>query len=167
MREDYIQFFLNGRRDTAEIETLEITHPAFSRAYYIVRNVTGGISLTHEDGKEYFHEYYPLGMEDEGSKDDLDFGISINLGDLGEIIPDEIDNLIAADGFYEKPKVVYRSYRSDTLKMMRGPLDLEISDLSFTGEGSAFTAGAPRVNRNGTGLRYDFSRFPSLREFVK
>lgn len=163
MREDYIRFFLDGRRDAAEIETLEITHPNFSRVYYIVRNVTDGISVKHENGLEYFHEYYPLSVQGEGASDDLDFALSVNLGDLNEIISGEISNLLAADGFGENPKVIYRGYRSDTWEIMNGPLVLEATDISYNGEGSTFTAGAPRINRSGTGRRYDFNLFPALR----
>lgn len=167
LRQEYIEFFLNGKVETAEIETLEISHPAFSRVYYLVRNVTGGITLRHEDGQEYYHEYCPLSLANEGASDDLDYALSISLGDLNEIISREVDNLLAADSFGTPATVIWRSYRSDTLEIMNGPLRLEAREFSYTGEGSSFPAGAPQVNRQGTGLRYDLTNFPATREFMK
>lgn len=166
-REDYVAFFLSGKVQHYEIETLEISHPAFSRVYYIVRNVMEGIALNDENGAQRFFEYYPLKLEDEGASNDLDYGLNIQLGDLNEIIALEEQNLMAQDSFDIKPQIIYRAYHSGTLEIMNGPLVLEAASIPYSGEGAALRGGAPNLNISGTGIRYDTNRFPSIREFMK
>jgi hypothetical protein len=39
----YTDFFLNARADAISLDLLEITHPAFTQAYRIVRNARDGV----------------------------------------------------------------------------------------------------------------------------
>jgi hypothetical protein len=124
----------------------------------------GGITVTHEDASSYAYTYYPLECKLTGPRDDLDHMLTVNLGDLGELIPDEIDNVREANTFAELPVVRYRTYRSDNLdEPLYGPIELEVKNLNFTSEGCTFEARAPSLNVNRTGEIYSLPRFPMLR----
>lgn len=164
---NYTEFFLNSRSNVVQLECLEISHPSFSKVYRIVRNATNGVSVRYENGVVYPHDYYPLKITSIGSRGDLDQGFKITMGDLGELIPSEIDRVISANTFGLKPSVKYRTFRSDDLNtVMFGPLILEIKTFTFTKEGAMFEAKAPTLNNNGTGELYRIDRFPGLRGFV-
>jgi hypothetical protein len=164
---DYSEFFLNAGSNVAELELLEISHPNFTKTYYLVRNAVNGVTVTLEDSTSQEFEYYPLQITPVGSGDDLDQVLRIQLGDLGTLLPQELDAVSAAGGFGTKPTLKYRTYRSDDLSApLYGPITLEISALTFKKEGAAFEAHAPRLNSTATGELYTTSRFPMLRGFI-
>lgn len=164
---DYSEFFLNSRSNIVQLECLEISHPNFTQTYRLVRNATNGISVTYEDGITYAHSYYPLSIVSIGSRGDLDQGFKISFGDLGEVLPKEIDSVSSANRFDVKPVVKYRTFRSDRLNtVLYGPLVLEIKSFAFTRDGSTFEARAPTLNNNVTGELYKLDRFTGLRGFL-
>lgn len=177
LSEKYVSFFLNSRASIVELELIEISHPDFKGPpdidtgefngdpYRIVRNAVNGITVTLETGEEAFFDYYPLSLEGSSVKEDLDYIITIKLGDLGEVIPLELDRLASSNnGFQIKPKVIYRLYRSDDLAApMYGALLLEISEFNFIKDGAEFEAKAPLLNINRVGETYTLDRFPMLR----
>lgn len=166
-REEYAAFFLNSNSNVVKLETLEISHSSFTQTYFVVRNKTDGLTATLENDEEQFFEYYPLKITPLGTRDDLDQDMSIQFGDLGDILPTELDAVAAAMNFIEKPIVKYRAYRSDDLSApILGPVVLEAAAFSFTGDGSAFDAKAPSLNDNRTGELYKLTRFPMLRGLV-
>lgn len=161
---DYSEFFLGSKSSIVQLDLLEISHSDFTQTYYVVRNATQGVTVTHEDDTEHTYEYYPLSVHGTADREDLDFGIEVTLGDLGEVIPNEIDAITSANGFTEKPVVRYRTYRSDLLtEPLYGPVKLEIKEFAFNREGSKFAAKAPSLNINQTGETYTINRFPMLR----
>jgi len=160
----YVEFFLNSKSTIVQFETIEISHPNFSQTYRIVRNKTDHLTAFLETGIEVTFLYYPLKISQRETVDDLDYGITIELGDLGEILPTEIDRIAAAGGFHTKPICKYRTYRSDDLSgPMVGPITLEIQSISFDKFGAKFDVTAPRFNVSGTGLVYKLDDFPMLR----
>ncbi len=164
---DYTEFFLASRRDVAQLEMFEVTHPNFTKPYRIVRNAPKGVTvnLSNEEPNVTF-DYYPAIITPSGSKDDLDASVKVQLGDLGEVIPFEIDAVEAAGGFLTKPQLRYWAFRSDVLAApIYGPLLLEVPSVTHDGVSSTLEASAPRLNVTGTGERYDLTRFPMLRGF--
>ena len=160
----YIEFFLNSKSTVVRFETIEISHPDFSQVFRLVRNNSEGITATLEDGMEVDFEYLPMQIREQSTSDDLDFSIEINVGDLGELLPAEIDLVHEAGTNHIRPTVIYRSYRSDDLSSpMEGPIRLEIITLNSDKEGTTFTAAAPVVNLSRTGEIYSASRFTGLR----
>lgn len=160
----YTEFFLNSAGRIIQYDCLEISHSAFTQTYYVVRNHTEGLTVIHEDTTSHNYQYYPLKILSLGARGDLDQGLQIVLGDLGEVLPQEIDAVSDGDGFGEKPVVKYRTYRSDNLLVpLYGPLLLEVTTFSFTREDSSFEARAPQLNINKTGEIYEIDRFPMLR----
>lgn len=161
---EYSEFFLNSKSSVVQLDCVEISHSSFTQTYRVVRNATLGITVKHEDGSDYEYEYYPFDISAEGVRDDLDQIIKIAFGDLGEIIPNEIDAVKAANNTKELPKVVYRTYRSDDLdNVLYGPVVLEVKDFPFTHNGCSFAARAPSLNIKRTGEAYTLPRFPALR----
>lgn len=163
----YSEFFLNSRSSVVQLELIEISHPNFTKVYRVVRNAVQGVTVTLESGTPTRFDYYPLKIENNGSRDDLDQSFTFTLGDLGEVLPKELDAVASGDGFGAKPTVVYRTYRSDDLtKPLFGPVLLEVESFAFNREGSTFSAKAPSLNVNKTGERYELERFPMLRGFL-
>tara|TARA_Y100001973_G_C5206110_1_gene341642 strand:+ start:947 stop:1447 length:501 start_codon:yes stop_codon:yes gene_type:complete len=163
----YTEFFLASKSSIVQLELLEISHSSFTKTYRIVRNAVDGVTVTLEDASSQTFDYYPLRIVGVGTRDNLDFGIKIDLGDLGEVLPEELDAVSSDDGFSEKPVVKYRTYRSDDLTApLFGPVVLEVRSFSFNREGSTFEAKAPSLNVNKTGELYKIDRFPMLRGFL-
>lgn len=163
----YAEFFLKSKSNVVQLELIEISHPAFTRVYRVVRNMVKGVTVTLETGAIETFSFYPLSIELGSSRDDLDQSMTINLGDLGEVLPKELDAVRLANYFNVKPKILYRIFRSDNLKeVMYGPILLEVDTFAFTREGAAFEAKAPSLNVNKTGELYKFDRFKMLRGFL-
>lgn len=163
----YSEFFLKSKSSVVQLETLEISHPDFTKVYRIVRNAVEGVTVTLETSQIASFSYYPLQIENAGIRDDLDQAIKINLGDLGDVLPKELDEVSSKSGFGTKPIVIYRTYRSDDLsRPLFGPVTLEVSSFAFNREGSTFEAKAPSLNINKTGETYKLDRFKMLRGFL-
>ena len=162
-----VSFFLNGNSSVIEFETLEITHPSFSQRYLLVRNSRLGLTATLETSEVVTFVYLPLQVKKANDSDDLEQAFTFSLGDLGEILPIEMDRVAAADTFNVKPTVIYRTFRSDDLSApMRGPFKLQMYELPTTDGGAAFEARPPTINNARTGEIYSLARFPSLRGFL-
>jgi len=163
----YAEFFLNSKANIIQFETLEISHSEFSQVFYAVRNDKNGMTATLENASEVTFVHVPMRITPVETRETLDFGIKIEFGDLGEILPQELDLLAAGSGFVEKPVVKYRTFRSDDLTApMFGPVTLEIDSITFAKDGAFFVAKAPSLNINKTGERYSLDRFPMLRGFL-
>lgn len=163
---DYSEFFLNSRASILQLELIEVTHPDFTQPYRIVRNHADGVLAT-VDGEPTQFDYYPARVSSIGSRDNLDAGVKVELGDLGEVVPPELDAVEEAGGMLTKPRVRYWVFRSDDLTAaIFGPLVLEVSTFSFAVDGASFEARAPKLNVNRTGERYKLDRFPMLRGFL-
>lgn len=159
----YAEFFLDCPARIVQLELIEISHPNFSQVYRIVRNKVGGVTATIDGSPQPFI-YYPLRITGKGDRNDLDYGLQIDLGDLGDIVSAEIDNVAAADGFGTKPTLRYWTFRSDDMTSpLFGPVTLTIPALPMTNVGTSFEAVAPSLNSNRTGEMYLISRFPTLK----
>ncbi len=163
---DFVGFFF-GSQNVPQFDTLEITHPSFSKAWYLVRNNTYGLDAKLETGVAVQFEWCPMrlsSLEDFGS---LDYGMNVTLGELGEILPEELERARAADTLRIRPTVIYRAYRADQLdRPMIGPIRLEAQAISRTREGAAFDAVAPSLNVSVTGELYRTDRFEMLLGFL-
>lgn len=165
---DYEAFFLTSRSDVVQLELIEITHPAFSQAYRFVRNHADGVTVDLSPTQLAVpFQYYPARVSIRGSRDDLDSQITIQLGDLGEIIPEEIDRVAATGAFGVKPQLRYWAFRSDDLTSpLVGPLYLETATINSVEGGSSMDCRAPATNLTRTGERYKLDRFPTLQGFL-
>lgn len=164
----YSEYFLNSRSSVVQLDLLEITHPNFTKPYRIVRNDARGVTVDLSDAEEgVAFEYYPARVEQMGARDDLDSGIKIELGDVGEVVPGEIDAVADAGGFLTKPAMRYWVFRSDILDApIYGPMTFEVPSFTLTAEGAAFEARAPALNSTKTGERQTLERIPPQRGFL-
>ncbi len=163
---DFVEYFLNSSSKIVQLELIEISHSSFTQTYRKVRNATNGVTVTI-DAVSRFFDYYPMKITPLGNKDDLDQGLKIDLGDLGEILPIELDEVTEQNSFNEKPVVRYWAFRSDDLTTpLFGPWVLEVTSFSFKKEGATFEAKAPSLNLNRTGKLYTITDFPMLRGFL-
>jgi hypothetical protein len=162
--EDY---FYNTPAKTKRYDTLEISHPSFSQVYRICRNCSlAGLTATIEDASNQFFQYYPAEIKRSGQSGDLDQSLSISFGDLGQILPQEIDRVMSDDSGLVYPLVKYRVWRSDDLTApLEGPELYRIEQISFKKEGSTFDVVAPKLNITGTGQTYDYADIPMLGGF--
>lgn len=164
----YSEFFFNTPRSVAQLQLLEISHPSFSQTYYVVRNARLGLTgVVHEDTTVHNYVYVPMRINQSDSRDDLDTGINVQFGDLGETLPNELDRVFNDSSYDTAPTVKYRVYRSDDLTQpLYGPLTLQIRSISQDENGASFEAKAPRLNFNRTGKIYTIADFPMLRGFT-
>lgn len=163
----YSEFFLNGSSNSAELECIEISHSSFSKYYRIVRNANDLLIVRHENGLQYTYEYQPLSIKLGDSTTDLDQSIKIVFGDLGELIPYEVGNIIADDSWSELPVLKYRVFDSSNLESpLLGPIVMNIIGVAFTNEGSTLECQPSSTNINKTGERYKLDRFPMLKGFL-
>lgn len=165
---DYSEYFLNSRADVVQLELMEVTHPNFTETFRIVRNARDGITVDISPSELAVpFQYYPAQIEPSGARNDLDSGIKVSFGDVGEVLAPQIDAVAAAGGFQTKPALRYWTYRSDVLSApIFGPLTLEIPTLAFDEDGATFEAKAPAANSTKTGERYTLIRFPMQRGFL-
>lgn len=167
MTTDYVGFFLNSSSDIVELETIEMSHPSFTKIYRVVRNATKGITATIETSEIVTFDYYPLQITPANASNDLDQQITVNIGDVGQVLPTELDAVALADTFRIKPTVKYRLYRSDDLSApMLGPFILQVENFSFKRQGCSFDAKAPSLNLSRTGEVFSLDRFPMLRGYT-
>ena len=163
----YSEFFLNSLASVVQLELLEISHPNFTQTYRVVRNAVDGVTVTLEDASTHAFDYYPLRITANETLDNVDFSVQVDLGDLGQVLPSEVDSVSSAGGLDVKPTVKYRLYRSDDLTSpMVGPYLLQVDSFNFNKNGSSFTAKAPSLNVVKTGELYKIDRFPMLKGFL-
>ena len=162
------EFYLGSSADVAELELFEISHPDMTRVYRFSPQALDGVTVDlspTERGVEF--QFYPAEIKAQAARDDLDAEISIQLGDLGELMPDEVDAIEEAGGMLIKPTLRFWVFRADDLRApLVGPIVLEIPTLAHEEMGAAIEARAPRLNANRTGITYKLSQFPMLRGFV-
>lgn len=163
-----LEYFLNSSQEVTRYELIEISHPSFTQVYRRVRNNRDGITVTLETSEVAEFTYFPMEITELGDQANLDTGIRIDFGDLGEVLPRELDAAYLADSMDIKPVITYRAYRSDDLTApFIGPLFLQATTFSFQQGGASFEASAPYVNNNKTGETYNLTRFPMQRAFTK
>jgi hypothetical protein len=92
----YSEYFLNSPSNVVRLETIEISHPNFTQTYRIVRNAINGLAAFDETGLSHNYDYYPCQIKATSAKDDLDQELEITFGDLGDILPKELDAVFNA-----------------------------------------------------------------------
>jgi len=160
----YVDFYFGAPPSVAELQTLEISHPAFSQVWRLQPNYREGFWARLESGELVFWQYVPMRLQPLGDRGNLDFGIAVTLGDLGEILPDEIERARRAGSLRTiPPTVIHRAYRSDDLEVpMVGPISLQARKITRNREGAQFDGTAPQANLTKTGMLYRTDLFRML-----
>jgi hypothetical protein len=158
-------YFFNTPSSVVALETIENAHPSFSQTYRVVRN---GFTGLDENGVSRTYTYYPCNIQQATSSDDLDYTLQVTFGDLGEIIPNEIDRVFKDGTGGVRPTVKYRVYLSDgvTHTLEYSGDELEIKGIACNKDGSTFEASPVTTNTTSIGVRYTVAQFEGLRGFT-
>lgn len=158
-------FFFATSPAIAQLQLLEIAHPAFSATYHFTRSILAGVVVTHEGGVGPFvYTYMPMSIKPVGSGNDMDQQIEVSIGDVGTVLPAELDSVANANKMTIKPTITYREYKSDDLTLpLYGPFVFQIDRISFNRSGATTTAKAAAFNKGRVGLYYTLSLFPMLK----
>jgi hypothetical protein len=158
-------FVLEAPRSVAYLDTVVLSHPSWSQEYRVVRNAVAGITATLETAAVVEFQYYPLRVRPPSAQQGLQLDLSVELGDLGEVLPAEVDAMRAAGTLYVRPVLVYRAFRSDDLSggPIVGPWALEVYSLSAMANGTMLSARTRASSPARTGRLYQTRLFPTLR----
>lgn len=161
---DYTEFFLSDSRNVAKLELFEISHPNFEKLYRICRNRYSGATVTLHDSTTATFGYYPVSIKRMGVSDDMEQRFQVTVGDVGDLLNNELERVHELDGFETKPSFTYWAYKSNNLLVpLEGPIRLKIGDVTQNDEGFTFEASAEGFNVSKTGELYRLDRFPMLR----
>ena len=144
-----------------DFETVEITHPLFSKRYLLVVGATD-LTATLENGEVVTFEGVPMEATDGGNNNDMDQQASFTLPDVGNILDDEMSRIPLSNE--QSPVFTFRAFVSTDLSYpARGPITYDLQSLSQAK--GVFTAdvGVPRLNERQTGLLMTPQLIPLLR----
>lgn len=158
------EFFASAPQTVHRIETLEISHSAMSKTYYLWREPFAG-EITTEDGVQTAQ---PLNFQAKiaGSEGHLDqvFEIPLDTTDVEDDFRKEMD-LVPLDTT-ERVRLVYREYLSDDLTDVLSRSVLQVESVVYSLGAAKITAVSPRLNVTSTGERYTPRDAPMLRDFL-
>lgn len=161
------EYLLDSSPAIVRLETLQISHPAFSKVYYVVRNAYKGISATIEDSTVKTFEYYPFEILKSTETADMDESYQIRFGDLGEVLPMELDRVNALGLIDSEVTVIYRQYTSDDLTTQLGnPVTLYATSFDFSQDGCQFVIEGKNIKDGKLWQIYTLNQFPMLRAFL-
>lgn len=179
------EYYLSSAPSIVEIDCIEIQHFRFNPTVFrITRNAQlhelstfddegqpkRGIIVMHEGAVGPFeYEYVPMKIDRIGSGTDLEQALRITFGDVGEILPAQLELIDNFNANVAKPIVRYRAYRSDDLStpLTTVPSVLEMKRVTFNRDGCGFEAVAPYLNVARTGQLYNIKDFPTMRAFFR
>lgn len=145
----------------SDYDTVEITHPLFSKRYLLVVG-TSPLTATLETGQTVMFEPTPMEVGEGGNNNDTDQQASFTLPDVGNLLDDEMDRL--PYGYKRDPVFTFRAFVSTDLSYpARGPVTYDLQTL--TQSKGVFTAnvGVPRLNERQTGILMTPEEIPLLR----
>lgn len=148
-----------------EIHTLQISHSAMTKTYYLWREPYAG-TITTESGAVAV-ECLNFEVKLAGAEGHLDqsFEITIDTTDVEDEFREQLD-LIPIDTD-EDIQIVYRGYLSDDLTdIVAGPITLQVESLTFQVGAAKIIAVSPRLNTTRTGELYVPRDIPMLRGFL-
>lgn len=144
-----------------DFDTVEITHPLFSKRYLLVVG-TSPLTAALETGETVTFEGVPMEVVEGGNNNDTDQQASFTLPDVGNLLDDEMARLPL--GYEGAPVFTFRSFVSTDLSYpARGPVTYDLQTL--TQSKGVFTAdvGVPRLNERQTGILMTPEEIPLLR----
>lgn len=133
---DYRTFFLNTASNIVALDLLEISHPYFSKTYRIVRNAIAGVTVTLEDASVKTFDYYPVKLTPSGAYNDMDQQLQISFGDLGTILPEELDRLLADNQHGVYPGALLGGWVDNTGQLLVKPFLIGQGGLFYVPNGA-------------------------------
>lgn len=161
------RFLASAPQAVWPIQTLQISHSAMSRVFYLWREPYPG-QVTTEDGVVV--TMLPSNIETKlaGSLGHLDQKFDIRIGLVERVEQDqfqlEMDRVPLTT--QEKVSVVYREYLSDDLHDPQAVAVLQAESITYMIGAAGISAVSPRLNITRTGELYVPRDIPMLREFL-
>ena len=144
-----------------DFDTVEITHPLFSKRYLLVVG-TSPLTATLETGETVMFEPTAMEVVEGGNNNDTDQQASFTLPDVGNLLDNETARVPHGDK--RDPVFTFRRFVSTDLSYpARGPVTYDLQTL--TQSKGVFTAdvGVPRLNERQTGILMTPEEIPLLR----
>lgn len=144
---NYSQFFLNSSSRVVQLETFDISHPSFSKRYRVVRNSINGLTATLEDTTTGVFDYYPISVSPTGSANDLDQSLALTFGDLGQVIPSEVDRLLFS---FEQPPLftcsLFGAWTDGSGVIIGSPFQIGVGCTLYVPPGASFLSMGANCN---------------------
>lgn len=156
------EVYANPQRNVRYIETIELSHPNFTKTYRFTNDVESW-TFKVEDGRSYVFETMPFELQLPGANNTGQQELQLGLCNVGREMMNELE---LANGRPDiNIKLTYRVYLDvdDSSPQNSPPTELTISEVSATP--TAVTATATRfdvLNRKFPSTRYDVDTFPGL-----
>lgn len=160
---DLTAFTLASQASVAYLDTVELGHSSWDDPFRYVRNVRNGVTARLENDQDAFFPWIPLRLNIPVVSG-LHREFSVEVGDLGETLPDALD-LLRLYGRRDRPYITYRAYRSDDLLggPIVGPWTFEVFQVRVTQESCTFNARSSVSSVTRTGTYFRDRDFPTLR----
>lgn len=158
------EFFASGQQHIHRIDTLEISHSAMSKTYYLWREPYDGEIVT-EDGVRVVQPVNFL-VKPAGSDRRLDqvYEIRLDTVDINDDFRAEMARIPLQTT--EFVRCVFREYLSDDLSDVLSRAVLQVENVSYRVGIAAMMATVPRLNVTRTGELYVPRDVPMLRSFL-
>lgn len=157
-------FLASAPQSIYSIPTVEISHSAMTKVYYLWREPYIG-SITTETG---IKQVTPVNLEIKlaGSENNLDqkFSILLDLTDINDEFREQLDRIPLTT--QEKISIVYREYLSDDLTEVMTSSSLQAESVTFSIGSANISAVQPRLSSTRTGEIYSARDVPMLRGFL-
>lgn len=157
-------FLASAPQNIYSIPTVEISHSAMTKVYYLWREPYIG-SITTDTG---IKEVTPVNLEIKlaGSENNLDqkFSILLDLTDINDEFREQLDRVPL--NTQEKISIVYREYLSDDLTEVMTSSSLQAESVTFSVGSANISAVQPRLSSTRTGEVYSARDVPMLRGFL-
>ena len=153
-------FLASAPQTIHSIQTLELSHSAFTKTYHLWREPYAGVAGGNT--------MQPANIEIKlaGSEGHLDqkFDILIDTVDTDDTLRDEMDRVPL--NTLEKIKITYREFLSDDLVDAQATVILQAESISFSIGAATISAVSPRLNITRTGEVYSPKDIPMMRGFL-
>lgn len=160
------RYHLIGNPNDVLFECIELSHPAIT-THRFVRNHDKGLTVTHENGVVADYQYAPIKVDRGQSNEKLSQTITVTIGDLGMIIPTEVDKILDSEFELEHPTLTYRSFLSSNLnepyETSRG---LKVTENTPQKFGAVLKAKTRSLNDRKSFRKFSLDKWRALRGFL-
>lgn len=166
-----IQALIENDAYKMEVDTVTISHPAWSTPLRFTRNYLRGRSFnaTLETGETVTFQYLPMVIKRAGQDGNLNQSWSLVLQDLNTQVQEQADTIPLDDD--RLPTIEIRTFQYDKrtgqTTLLDGPYITSASGIDFDDKGASINAEANRINNSGTGFKMTPNRYPTLRPLMR
>jgi len=144
--EDLKRIYASAPVDTYYVETMSLTHPAFTGGVRYITNAQGGWSGLLEDDTLVAYEYAPFVAIPPNGADQAALTLQVAIDNASRELMNELENISETPN--EPVIVVYRVYLSGaepTVLQNNPPLKLNVSSVTATKDAVSFAASMTNI----------------------